>query len=85
MARHRNPRHQQEVSLWAQELMKRDNFYVLDTETTGIGKGDEIVLRDVRHHGEGVPDPLIYRVVAGPVVPHVDQFGVNLVCRNGTA
>jgi DNA polymerase III subunit epsilon len=43
MARHRNPRHQQEVVQWAQELMRRDNFYVLDTETTGVGKTDEIV------------------------------------------
>ena len=43
MARHRNPRHQREVVLWAQDLMKRPNFYVLDTETTGVGKGDEIV------------------------------------------
>lgn len=43
MRRHRNPRHQQEVVRWAQDLMRRDNFYVLDTETTGVGKGDEVV------------------------------------------
>jgi len=43
MGIHHNPRHRAQVIKWAQDLMKRDNFYVLDTETTGVGKGDEIV------------------------------------------
>jgi len=43
MGRHRNPRHRTEVVKWAQDLMKQDNFYILDTETTGVGKADEIV------------------------------------------
>lgn len=40
---HRNPRHRLEVIGWAQDLMKRDNFYVLDTETTGFGNTDEVI------------------------------------------
>ena len=40
---HRNPRDRQAVILWAQTLMKRNNFYVLDTETTGFGKTDEVI------------------------------------------
>lgn len=43
MINHRNLRHRQEVVKWAQDLMSAKNFYVLDTETTGVGKGDEIV------------------------------------------
>jgi DNA polymerase-3 subunit epsilon len=43
MLTHHNPIHRAEVIQWAQGLMSRKNFYVLDTETTGAGKGDEIV------------------------------------------
>ena len=42
MAFHPNLDHRRQVLQWAQDLMKRD-FYVLDTETTGLGKHDEIV------------------------------------------
>ena len=42
MTSHPNPAHRQQVQQWAQDLMTRD-FYVLDTETTGLGKHDEIV------------------------------------------
>lgn len=43
MLTHRNPIHRAEVIQWAQGLMSRKNFYVFDTETTGVGKSDEIV------------------------------------------
>lgn len=39
---HPNPKHRRQARRWAQDLMKR-SFYVLDTETTGLGKHDEIV------------------------------------------
>lgn len=39
---HPNPEHRRQARRWAQDLMKR-GFYVLDTETTGLGKDDEIV------------------------------------------
>lgn len=42
MAFHPNPEHRRQAMRWAQDLMKRD-FYALDTETTGLGKRDEIV------------------------------------------
>ena len=42
MAFHPNPEHRRQALRWAQDLMKR-GFYVLDTETTGLGKHDEIV------------------------------------------
>lgn len=43
MNRHRNPRHRQDIIQWAQDLMNSKNFYVLDTETTGFEKSDQII------------------------------------------
>ena len=43
MARHRNPADRAMTQQWARELMALPNFYVLDTETTGVGKKDQIV------------------------------------------
>ncbi|MCU0514855.1 MAG: 3'-5' exonuclease [Anaerolineae bacterium] len=43
MAGHYNPRDKEQVQEWAQSLFRLDNFYVLDTETSGVGKLDEIV------------------------------------------
>ena len=37
-----NPRDKEKVKTWAQELLET-GFYVLDTETTGLGKRDEVV------------------------------------------
>ncbi len=60
MVAHRNPKHRAEVAKWAQDLMKRRNFYVLDTETTGVGKGDEIVqIGIVDKNGEVVMNQLV--------------------------
>ena len=42
MTSHPNPAHRQRIQQWAQDLMTR-GFYVLDTETTGLGRQDEIV------------------------------------------
>lgn len=40
---HPNPRLREEVQLWAYQLFRSGNFYVLDTETTGLDAGAEIV------------------------------------------
>ncbi len=59
MARHYNPSHRRQAIQWAQSLMARD-FYVLDTETTGLGKHDEIIqIGIVDAQGETVIDQLI--------------------------
>lgn len=42
MTKHFNPSHRRQAIQWAQHLMAR-NFYVLDTETTGLGDRDEII------------------------------------------
>ena len=42
MARHYNPSHRRQAAQWARGLFAR-NFYVLDTETTGLGSDAEIV------------------------------------------
>ena len=42
MARHYNPAHRRQAAQWAKSLFAR-NFYVLDTETTGLGEDAEIV------------------------------------------
>jgi len=71
---HRNPRHRLEVIRWAQGLMKRDNFYVLDTETTGFGKSDEVVqIGIVDKQGNVVMNQLIKPSI--PIPP--DASGVH--------
>ena len=42
MTRHFHPAHRRQAIQWAQNLIAR-KFYVLDTETTGLGPADEIV------------------------------------------
>ena len=42
MTRHFNPAHRRQAIQWAQNLWNHE-FYVLDTETTGLGGSDEIV------------------------------------------
>lgn len=67
MMNHRNPSHRAEIVKWAQDLMKRNNFYVLDTETTGVGKGDEIVqIGIVDKHGEVVMNQLVRPSISIP-------------------
>jgi DNA polymerase-3 subunit epsilon len=60
MSLHRNPRDRVKAQEWAKALFSLPNFYVLDTETTGLGKGDEIVqLGIIDKHGEVVMDTLV--------------------------
>lgn len=64
MARHRNPADRAMTQQWARELMALPNFYVLDTETTGVGKKDQIVqIGIVDKHGEVVLDTLVKSTV----------------------
>ena len=59
MARHYNPSHRRQAIQWAQHLLAR-NFYVLDTETTGLGDRDEIIqIGIVDAGGNAVLDQLI--------------------------
>lgn len=65
MSRHRNPRDRATTQKWARDLLQLENFYVLDTETTGAGKSDEIIqLGVVDKHGETVFDTLLKPTVA---------------------
>ena len=73
---HPNPAHRQRVQQWAQSLMTR-GFYVLDTETTGLGKQDEIVqIGIVDKKGDMVMDKLIKPTV--PISPGAS--GVHGIC-----
>lgn len=59
MTRHYNPSHRRQAIQWAQNLMAR-GFYVLDTETTGLGERDEIIqIGIVDAGGNAVLDQLI--------------------------
>ncbi len=59
MVRHYNPSHRRQAIQWAQNLLAR-NFYVLDTETTGLGERDEIIqIGIVDGGGNAVLDQLI--------------------------
>ena len=66
MTSHPNPAHRQKVQQWAQNLMTR-GFYVLDTETTGLGKHDEIVqIGIVDQNGETAIDELVKPTIPIP-------------------
>lgn len=40
---HSNYKHQREVIDWARRVLTSSNYIILDTETTGLGKMDEII------------------------------------------
>lgn len=72
MVRHYNPSHRRQAIQWAQNLLAR-NFYVLDTETTGLGKSDEIVqIGIVDAAGNTVIDQLIKPSI--PIPPGVSRI-----------
>jgi DNA polymerase-3 subunit epsilon len=74
MAAHRNPRDRAKVQEWARALFAERNFYVIDTETTGIGKRDEVVqIGVIDKNGEVVLDTLVkptQRVPQGAINVH---------------
>lgn len=60
MTRHYNPRDKAAVIKWAQDLFDLNNFYVLDTETTGVGKQDQICqVGIIDKNGDVVLDTLV--------------------------
>ena len=66
MQAHPNPAHRQQVLRWAQNLMER-GFYVLDTETTGLGRRDEIVqIAIVDRDGNTAMDELVRPTIPIP-------------------
>ena len=71
MTRHFNPAHRRQALQWARDLMKRD-FYVLDTETTGLGKEDEIVqIAIIDSDGNTLMDQLVKPSI--PIPPGASQ------------
>lgn len=74
MAAHRNPRDRMQVQEWARALFAGENFYIIDTETTGIGKTDEVVqIGVIDKNGEVVLDTLVrptQRVPSGAINVH---------------
>ena len=66
MISHPNPAHRRQARQWAQDLMN-SGFYVLDTETTGLGKQDEIVqIGIVDKKGNPVMDELVKPTISIP-------------------
>ena len=66
MISHPNPAHRQQARQWAQNLMN-SRFFVLDTETTGLGKQDEIVqIGIVDKDGRAVIDELVKPTIPIP-------------------
>ena len=66
------PPHTKRVQQWARELFERPNFYIIDTETTGIGKQDEVVqIGIVDKHGAVVLNTLVKAHV--PISPKASQ------------
>jgi DNA polymerase III epsilon subunit-like protein len=60
MARHSNPPDRAKVQAWAQSLFALPNFYILDTETTGLDKTDEVVqIGIIDKNGEIILDTLV--------------------------
>ncbi|MCA9911783.1 MAG: 3'-5' exonuclease [Anaerolineae bacterium] len=74
MAAHRNPRDRVRVQEWARMLFAGNNFYIIDTETTGLGQRDEVVqIGVIDKNGEVVMDTLVkptQRVPMGAIDVH---------------
>lgn len=68
MTRHFHPAHRRQAIQWARNLMARE-FYILDTETTGLGASDEIVqIAIVDGTGAAVMRQLIKPTIPIPAV-----------------
>lgn len=68
MTRHFHPAHRRQAIQWAQNLLAH-RFYVLDTETTGLGPADEIVqIAILDGGGAAVMNQLIKPTISIPPV-----------------
>jgi DNA polymerase III subunit epsilon len=60
MPAHRNLRDKEKIQDWAKSLFRLPNFYIIDTETTGVGKSDEAIqIGIIDKHGKTVIDTLV--------------------------
>jgi DNA polymerase-3 subunit epsilon len=67
MRHHPRPADRNAARQWARDLLAQPNFYVLDTETTGTGKKDEVVqIGIVDKHGHIVLDTLVKPTISVP-------------------
>ena len=58
--RHSNPRDKAAVQQWARDLYNLPNFYVIDTETSGVDKSSEVVqIGVIDKYGDVVIDTLL--------------------------
>ncbi|MDE2748896.1 MAG: 3'-5' exonuclease [Chloroflexota bacterium] len=68
MTRHFHPAHRRQAIQWARNLIAR-KFYVLDTETTGLGPTDEVVqIAILDGDGEAALNQLVRPTVSIPPV-----------------
>ncbi len=71
-AAHYNPRDKLKTQEWAQALFRADNFYVLDTETTGFENTDEVIqIGIIDKQGKTVFDSLVKATI--PVPPEATR------------
>jgi DNA polymerase-3 subunit epsilon len=67
MRHHPRPADRNTARQWARDLLAQPNFYVLDTETTGTSKKDEVVqIGIVDKHGNVVMDTLVKPTIPVP-------------------
>lgn len=67
MARQQSTRERSIVQAWAQSLFALPNFYILDTETTGLGNSDEVVqIGIIDKTGEIILDTLVKPTIPVP-------------------
>lgn len=67
MARQQNTRERGKVQAWAQALFALPNFFILDTETTGLGNSDEVVqIGIIDKNGDIVLDTLVKPTIRVP-------------------
>lgn len=70
---HPKPSDREQARQWARDLMRLPNFYVLDTETTGVSPSDRIVqIGIVDKLGKVVMDELVNPL--RPIPPEVSQI-----------
>lgn len=81
---HRSPKDRNEAIEWARKFIQRTDWYIWDTETTGLGDTDEIIqIGIIDHNGNIVFETLLNPVKRRISAEAKEKHGLDLKKLNG--